>query len=122
MHPIYRADCYFFLSANCHRLWWSIYIFRNTHKCPAKYLPEDSEAKSDQSFDRYCIFLHNQIILLFLKLTTIYWEKKKELNEEIFVFQSSTEGNCNPPVDFLTLFTSFCLHVAGIHILQNRLF
>lgn len=31
-YPVCRADCYFLLSANCHRLWWSIYIFKTTPK------------------------------------------------------------------------------------------
>lgn len=71
-------------------------------------MPEDYKAKSDQSFGTYCIFLHNQIVFLFLilkkslQLTEIKKKNNKKRNyiEEIFGFKSNIKGNSNQPADF----------------------
>lgn len=74
-------------------------------KCTAKELPEDSEAKSDQSFGAYCIFLHKQIIFLFLILKNHYSsqrENKKRRNymRKSLFLKSNIKGSSNHPADF----------------------
>lgn len=78
-------------------------------KCTAKELPEDSEAKSDQSFGAHCIFLHKQIIFLFLIFKNHYssqrTKKKKRKNymKKPLFFKSNIKGSSNHPADFLVI-------------------
>lgn len=103
-YPVYRADCYFLLSANCHRLWWSIYIFKTTPKMHCEIVAWGFWGQK-WSIIWHILYFSAQpnyiTVSHFKKITTVHREKKgKELYGETLIFKSNIKGNGNQPVDF----------------------